>query len=94
MDPNQVQKLLRVCRVANRVVHVNDECQKMMSMLRDSTSQSVRIIEAKGLVTRVHTKTVQVEDVRNGARAIVNALPKIYSVVNRHIRKQVTNAET
>ena len=94
MSQIKLQKLLRVCRVANTALHVSDEYSKLTSMLKDSTDQSVCIIETKGLISRIQTKTVRPEDVRRGGRVVVNSLPRVYQVVERHIRKRVTDAKT
>ena len=87
IDPEQARKILRIYRGAKVVRGGWRDFKKTKSMLEDHRSQSDFLMDAEELVSRVREKRVRPEDVRDGARAVVNSVPKIYRFAARHISK-------
>ena len=88
MDPEKVQRLIRAYRVAVVVGDARRGHRKLKGALDDHAQQSDFLMDGAELVERIRTKQVRASDVRNGARRVVNAAPKIYQAVARHVRKQ------
>lgn len=93
MDPRQIRRLMRAYRAARFARKVKRGHRKAKRMLEAYTAQTDLLLDAALLAGRIREDRVQPEDVRNGARVIVNATPTIYRFVARHIRKSRLHAK-
>lgn len=93
MDPVKVQRILKIYRTAKFVGGVRAGYHKTKDALDAHREQSDILIDASDLAHRVIHKQVRPEDVRGGARAIVNNAPRIYRAVVSHIQKQKSKKE-
>ncbi len=88
MDADPLERVLRVYRVARAARRVRLSHRKLKRMLDDHAAQTDVLLDASELVERIREERVEPEDVRRGARAIVNSAPRVYRAVARHIRNR------
>jgi len=86
MDEEQVRRLLRMYRAATTAGNAVDGYRKTKRMLDDHYKQNNEFLNKGELLDRIINKKVRQEDVRDGAHAIINSIPRVYRVVSRHIK--------
>ncbi len=96
MDPNQIQRFLRVYRAAKTAGKVRRGYEKLEDVMAHANGNTNTLLDVAEFAERVRDERVQPEDVRQGGRMILNSLPRVYNAVARHMRKQSTerDAET
>ena len=88
MDADPLERVLRVYRVARAARRVRLGHRKLKRMLDDHAAQTDVLLDASELAERIREERVEPEDVRRGARTIVNSAPRMYRAVARHIRNR------
>jgi hypothetical protein len=91
VDPEKMHQAYRAFRAARGARKVIRGYKKTKGMLDAQRRQNDVLMDAENLARRIQDDKVRSEDVKKGARAIVNVAPDVFRAVAKYIAKR--NAE-